>query len=131
METHFKLTMAVLAGVAIGAASVGMLSAQAVSPTKPLPAYLIGEIEVTDPASYKTYQDGVAPAMAETGGRFIVRAGKTVAFDGAPPKRIVVVAFDSLEKAQAFRNSKVYNEFVPVRDQAAKFRLFAVEGVAP
>lgn len=128
---RFKSTLAALAGVAIGAAGVEMLSAQAVSPAQAPPAYLIGEIEVTDPAGYKTYQDGVAPALAATGGRFIVRGGKTVAFDGPPPKRMVIIEFDSLEKAQAFRNSKVYNEFVSIRDQSSKFRLFAVEGVAP
>lgn len=130
MKIKFKFILAVLIGIVIGAAGVGMLSAQGVSP-KTAPAYLIGEIEVTDPAGYKVYQDGVAPAIKATGGRFIVRGGKTVAFDGPPPKRIVMLGFDSLEKAQEFRDSKIYNEFVPVRDRSSQFRLYAVEGVAP
>ena len=131
METNFKLMLAALAGVVIGAASIATLSAQGVSPTKAPPAYLIAEIEVTDPDGYKTYQDGVSSVLAASGGRFVVRGGKTVALDGAPPNRIVVIAFDSIEKAQAFRNSTVYKEFVPIRDKSSKFRLFAVEGVAP
>ncbi len=131
METNFKLMLAALAGVVIGAASIATLSAQGVSPTKAPPAYLIAEIEVTDPDGYKTYQDGVSSVLAASGGRYVVRGGKTVALDGAPPNRIVVIAFDSIEKAQAFRNSTVYKEFVPIRDKSSKFRLFAAEGVAP
>ena len=131
METNFKLMLAALASVVIGAASIATLSAQGVSPTKAPPAYLIAEIEVTDPDGYKTYQDGVSSVLAASGGRFVVRGGKTVALDGAPPNRIVVIAFDSIEKAQAFRNSTVYKEFVPIRDKSSKFRLFAAEGVAP
>jgi uncharacterized protein (DUF1330 family) len=131
METNFKLMLASLAGVVIGAASIEMLSAQGVIPAKAPPAYLIAEVEVTDPAGYKTYQDAAAPVLAATGGRFLVRGGKTVALDGAPPKRIIVLEFDSMEKAQAYRNSTAYKEVVPIRDKSSKFRLFAVEGVAP
>jgi uncharacterized protein (DUF1330 family) len=131
METNFKLMLAALAGVVIGAASIEMLSAQGVSPTKVPPGYLIAEIEVTDPVGYKTYQDAVGPLLAATGGRFLVRGGKTIALDGAPPKRAIVIAFDSIEKALAYRNSTAYKEAVPNRDKSSKFRLFAVEGVAP
>jgi len=130
MGTNCKLVLAALAGVVVGAAGIGTLSAQ-VTPTKAPPAYLIAEIEVTDPDGYKKYQDGVSSVLAASGGRFLVRGGKTVALDGAPPKRIAVIAFDSMEKAQAYRNSTVYKELVPVRDKSSKFRLFAVEGVAP
>ena len=129
MRTNSKLVLAALAGVIVGAAGIGTLSAQ-MSSTKAPPAYLIGEIEVTDPEGYKKYQDGVSSVLAAPGGRFLVRGGKTVAFDGPPPKRIAVIAFDSLEKAEAYRNSPVYKELVPVRDKSSKFRLFAVEGVA-
>ena|SRR5213594_3576361 len=129
MRTNSKLVLAALAGVIVGAAGIGTLSAQ-MSSTKAPPAYLIGEIEVTDPEGYKKYQDGVSSVLAASGGRFLVRGGKTVAFDGPPPKRIAVIAFDSLEKAEAYRNSPVYKELVPIRDKSSKFRLFAVEGVA-
>ncbi|HEV8344140.1 MAG TPA: DUF1330 domain-containing protein [Candidatus Binatia bacterium] len=131
MKTNFKLMLAALAGVVIGAAGIGALSAQGVTPSKAPPAYLIAEVEVTDPDGYKTYQDGVSSLLAALGGRFVVRGGKTIALDGEPPKRIIVIAFDSMEKAQAFRNSTVYKEFVPIRDKSSKFRLFAVEGVVP
>ena len=77
METNFKLMLASLAGVVIGAASIEMLSAQGVIPAKAPPAYLIAEVEVTDPAGYKTYQDAAAPVLAATGGRFLVQSHST------------------------------------------------------
>src|SRR2546428_6735492 len=86
METKFKLALAGLAGVLIGATSIATLSAQGVSPTKAAPGYLIAEVEVIDPEGYKTYQDATRPALAATGGRFLVRGGKTIALDGEPPK---------------------------------------------
>jgi uncharacterized protein (DUF1330 family) len=131
METNFKLALAGLAGVLIGATSIATLSAQGVSPTKAAPGYLIAEVEVIDPEGYKTYQDATRPALAATGGRFLVRGGKTIALEGEPPKRIIVLAFDSMEKALEYRNSTAYQEAVPIRDKSSKFRLFAAEGVAP
>ena len=131
METSFKLMLAVLAGVVIGATGIATLSAQGMSPAKVAPSYLIAEVEVIDPDGYKTYQDAAKPALAATGGRFLVRGGKTIALDGEPPKRIIVLAFDSMEKALEYRNSTAYKEAVPVRDKSSKFRLFAAEGVAP
>ena len=131
METNFKLMLAALAGVIIGATCIEALFAQGVPPTKTPPAYLIAEVEVTDPAGYKTYQDATAPVLATLSGRFVVRGGKTIALDEEPPKRIIVIAFDSMEKAQAYRNSTAYKEVVPIRDKSSKFRLFAMEGVAP
>ena len=89
METNFKLILAFLAGAVIVATSIEMLSAQGVSPIKAPPGYLIAEIEVIDPDGYKTYQDAVGPLLAATGGCFLVRGGKTVALDGAPPKRVI------------------------------------------
>ena len=130
MEMKFKLALAVLAGVLIGATSIVSLSAQGVSQAK-VPGYIIAEVEVTDPEGYKTYQEAAAPALAATGARFLVRGGKTIAFDGEPPKRIIVLAFDSIEKALEYRNSTAYKKAVAIRDKSSKFRLFAAEGVAP
>src|SRR2546427_11382131 len=52
MGTNWKFVLAALAGIVVGAAGIEMLSAQ-VTPTKAPPAYLIAEIEVTDPEGYK------------------------------------------------------------------------------
>lgn len=131
MQAHFKLMLVGLAGLVIGATGIATLFAQGVSQTKLAPGYLIAEVEVTDPDGYKTYQDGSRPALEANGGRFLVRGGKTLGLDGPAPKRIIILQFDSMEKALAYRNSAVYKDVVPIRDKSSTFRLFAAEGLAP
>lgn len=50
--------------------------------------------------------------------------------DGEPPKsRIAVIAFESLEKAQATFTGEAYREARKTGDKYGKFRLYAVEGL--
>src|SRR4051794_34764577 len=98
MNTKFKLVLTLLGGVALGAGANQVLSAQ----TKPL-AYLVAEVDVTDPAAYQTYVDRNTPIAAAVGGRFITRGETLAALDGAPPKRFSIQVFDSMEQAQAYR----------------------------
>jgi uncharacterized protein (DUF1330 family) len=65
---------------------------------KAAPAYLVVEVDIKDPATL--YATAVPTTLAPFGGRFIVRGGKTDALEGEAPKRIVMIAFDSIEKAQ-------------------------------
>ena len=51
--------------------------------------------------------------------------------EGEPPKGyIVVIGFDSLEKARAWYDSPAYNAIKPIRQNTTKSRLLIVEGVA-
>jgi len=43
-----------------------------------MPAYLISNIEVTDPAAYEEYKKGVGATVAAYGGRSLVRPGGTM-----------------------------------------------------
>jgi uncharacterized protein (DUF1330 family) len=123
MKTKSKLTLAVLAGAVLGAAAIQGLNAQG----KPL-AYYVSEIDVTDPAVYQTYLDKNTPLIESMGGRFLTRGGKIVALDGTPPKRFAIAVFDSMEKAQAYRDSAAYKAIIPIRDKSSKFRSFLAEG---
>jgi hypothetical protein len=54
--------------------------------------------------------------------------GKTVAFVGEAPKRVGIQEWESLEKAQVFRNSDAFKKLTPQRDKAVKtIRSYAVE----
>jgi uncharacterized protein (DUF1330 family) len=76
-----------------------------------------------------TKYPSLAPATFQTfGGRYIIHFGRTVTFDGEPPKQIVVIAFDSIEKAQAWHASVAFKEMYDV-EKIAKVRAFAVEAV--
>lgn len=93
-------------------------------------AYLIGEIEVTDPATYEDYRKQVAATVAKYGGRFVVRGGKVQSLEGGwAPGRIVVLEFPSLEQAQKWYRSPEYAPLIKLRQRASRGKLILVEGV--
>jgi uncharacterized protein (DUF1330 family) len=94
----------------------------------PAKAYVVGEMTVKDAAGYRAYADAAAPIIARYGGTFLVRGGQTVAVEGAPPARIVIIEFASLEAAKRFENSPEYTTITPLRRKAAASRLFLAEG---
>jgi uncharacterized protein (DUF1330 family) len=127
MNTKHRLALSALA------AAIGLAGAVAIHAEQPAraPAYLIVEVDVKDPATFKDYASAIPGTLAPFGGRFIVRGGKTEALEGEAPKRIIVIAFDSMEKAQAWWDSPAYAAIRPIRHRSAEARLFFVEGVAP
>ena len=126
MKTRCTVALSVLAGVAVGAAAVQVLHAQA----KP-PAYVIAEIDVMNLEPFdKEYVPPAAKAVTDGGGKYIVRGGATVSFYGEPPKpRLAVMVFESMGKARAAFDSPAYKEAKKVGDKYAKFRVYAVEGL--
>ena len=124
MNTKYKFVVAVVAGAALGAAAVQGLHAQA----KPK-AYIVTESEVLDAAALAAYRPKVVAAIQAAGGRRLAPAtDKIVAFVGQAPKRIGITEWDTLEKAQAYRNSAAFKNLAPERDKAVKtIRSFAVE----
>jgi hypothetical protein len=61
---------------------------------QPMAAYVIADIQVTDPTSYDQYRPLAAASVARFGGRFAVRGGKIDLLEGEPePERIVVIEF--------------------------------------
>jgi len=69
--------------------------------------------------------------VRDGGGKYLVAGGKSVSFYGEPPKRIAIMAFDNLEKAEAAFNSAAYKQAKVAGDKYATFRIYAVEGVTP
>ena len=64
-------------------------------------AYVIGEIEVTDPTTYAQYGRQVLATIEKFGGRFVVRGGTVEPLEGGwSPKRLVVLEFPTMAKAQ-------------------------------
>ena len=117
MKTQYTVVLPALAGLVIGGVAVQGLHAQA----KP-PAYAVVEIDVSNQDAF---------LLTAAGGKYLARGGKTVAIDGEPPKvRTVIIAFDSLDKAQAAFASAAYRDGRKIGDKYAKFRIWAVEGVA-
>jgi uncharacterized protein (DUF1330 family) len=128
MNSNHKLAIAVLAGFSIGVAGTHAIHAQQV---KSPPGYVIAEVDVTDPEAFKKYAEKVPPTVAAFDGHYLVRGGKVQAVEGEAPKRIAVIAFESAEKAHAWEYSPAYEAIKPMRQSAAKSRIFIVEGVTP
>ena len=129
MERHFRPALGVLAGIVIGV--VGAMAVHA-EQAKTAPGYVIAEIEVTDPTALKEYGAKAPQIMASFDGRYMVRGGKVQALEGAPPKGyVVVIAFDSLEKAREWYDSPAYTAIRGIRQGATHSRLLLAEGVAP
>jgi uncharacterized protein (DUF1330 family) len=92
-------------------------------------AYVIAEIEVTDPAAYEEYRKQVPGVVAKYDGKFLVRGGKVESKEGGwTPKRIVVLEFPSMAQAQKWYDSPDYAPLIKLRQKASKGRLIIVEG---
>lgn len=130
MRSSYKLLIGVVAGVLVGAAGNNVIHGGQV---KTPPAYVVSEVDaITDPMAIKEYAAKAPETLAPFNGHFIVRGGKTESLDGdAPPKGIVVLAFDSAAQARAWYDSPAYAAIRPIRQAASKGRMFIVEGVAP
>jgi uncharacterized protein (DUF1330 family) len=127
MNPKSKIMLAVVVGAALGAAAVQGLHAQA----KPK-AYTVSELETLDAAANAAFVPLIQAAQKAAGGRnFRTGGGKIVALEGAAaPKRVAITEWDSLEKAQAFYNSKAWKDLAPQRDKAVKtIRRYVVEAV--
>jgi uncharacterized protein (DUF1330 family) len=119
--------LSMLAGVAIGSTAVLTLHAQA----KP-PAYVITEGDVTNVDAYiKEYVPLVRKAFLDGGAKYLATNGKVVTFAGEPPKRIAILVFDNLDKAQAALTSAAFKNARAIGEKYAQFRTFAAEGDAP
>ena len=93
-------------------------------------AYLVAQIDVTDPERYPEYVQQVSATTAPFGGRYLVRAGQVVPLEGKPPRsRIVVIEFPSMEQARAWYDSDAYAPVKPLRLAASEGDAFLVEGV--
>ena len=92
-------------------------------------AYVIGDIEVTDPGIYDDYRKQVLATVEKYGGRFAVRGGKVEPLEGGwTPKRIVLLEFPSFDQAQKWYRSPEYAPLIKLRQKGARGRLLIVEG---
>ena len=98
------------------------------SPAKP-PAFYISEFEVTDAEGIRPYSAAVESTFAPFGGRYVVRGGQVTSLEGEATKRIVMIAFPSVEQAQAWYDSPAYRAIRPIRHRSAKSKVFIVEGL--
>ncbi len=94
-----------------------------------MPAYVIADVQVTDPAGYEPYRPLAAASIARFGGRFLVRGGKAGLLEGSPaPERVVVIEFPDAETARRWYYSDEYQQALKIRQANSTARLILVEG---
>jgi len=92
--------------------------------------YIIVDVQITDPEAYERYRAAVPATLAAYGGKFIVRGGRAETLEGDwEPGRIVVVEFESVEKAKAWWSSQDYAAPKQLRQSASVTKMIVVEGV--
>ena len=93
-------------------------------------AYVIVDIEVTDPVGYEDYKKLAAPTVALYGGKYIARGGKNEVLEGDwAPDRLVILQFETSERAKAWLNSPEYAAARPLRHKYARSKMVVVDGV--
>ena len=95
------------------------------------PAYLVVDLIVDDPETFKKYQQEVAPILEQFGGRYLIKGGEYSLEETDTewkPNRIVVLQFPSMEKARAFYECDIYQPVKAIRTSSTRATLAIVEG---
>ncbi len=92
-------------------------------------AFVILDVDVTDPALYEEYKKLSGPALLPFGGRFVVRGGPVEVIEGDwRPSRVVVLEFPSAERARAWWGSEIYRGAKAIRQRASRGNMILLEG---
>ncbi len=93
-------------------------------------AYIIANVEVTNPTQYEEYKKWSSEAMKAHGAEVCVRGGKVEVLEGDwNPQRLVLLKFPNVEAARKFSDSPEYGKARAARQGAAIMRMVLVEGV--
>jgi uncharacterized protein (DUF1330 family) len=93
-------------------------------------AYVIVEIDIVDPSGYQEYKKLAGATVDRYDGKYIVRGGRIEVLEGDwKPKRIVVLQFESMQRAKDWLNCEEYREPRKMRHRTAKTRMILVEGI--
>ncbi len=95
-------------------------------------AYLIVEMNISDPDRYREYVAAAPAAVKAAGGEYLVRGGRSQTLEGDwQPHRVAVLRFPSYEQAQAFYDGPAYRPLRALRAGATEyFNMVLVEGVS-
>jgi uncharacterized protein (DUF1330 family) len=97
-----------------------------------MPAYVINDMDITDPQRFEEYKRLSPPTVAAYGGRFLARGGEVTALEGGwQPRRLVMLEFPSVEQAQAWLNSPEYAPARTLRQLSANSRMVVIDGMPP
>lgn len=93
-------------------------------------AYVIVDIQVTEPVGYAEYRQLAPPIVASYGGRYLVRGGALETLEGDwAPQRLVILEFPSVAQAKAWWDSPEYRPLREMRQRTTISKMVVVEGI--
>jgi len=97
-----------------------------------MPAYVVVEHIITDPAKFEEYRVKVGPMIAKNGGRYLTKGSTHKMPEGGhwKPERMVVIEFPDMESLYAWYNSLEYQPLIALRKSCTSDQdmLFVLEG---
>ena len=91
--------------------------------------YMVADIHVRDKAGFEKFREMAKPVVEEYGAKILVRTPNAEAREGKKPGVVVVLEFESMDKARKCYESEAYQAAKAVRDKACDTDLFLAEGV--
>lgn len=96
-----------------------------------MPAFVIVDITVNDPAAYEEYKRLAPPSISKYGGKYVVRGGNTTVLEGDwRPTRVVVLEFPTADQARTWWSSPEYAAAKTLRQQCATTDMLLVDGLS-
>ena len=93
-------------------------------------AYILVDIDITDPVRYEVYKELAAPTLALYGGKYLARGGTVETLEGTwQPGRVVIVEFPSAEHAKEWWSSDAYKTAKKLRHETARTNMLLVHGI--
>jgi uncharacterized protein (DUF1330 family) len=84
---------------------------------------------ISNPDALAAYAALARPAIVAAGGHVLVAGNAAKAYESGLKQRVVIIEFDSLERAVAAHDSEAYQAALKVFGQAADRDLRIVEGL--
>jgi uncharacterized protein (DUF1330 family) len=90
--------------------------------------YWLAQVDVTNAGGFENYVTANQIAFRKYGGRYLVRAGRYEAVEGACRSRLVVIEFSDYDTALACYRSPEYQHAISLRKDHSTADVAVVEG---
>ncbi|TYG34688.1 DUF1330 domain-containing protein [Lonepinella koalarum] len=91
------------------------------------PAYVIGEVNVTNQAGMQEYRAGFMDSLKPYGGKVVLKATKPEMLEGDSNGVVSIIEFENAEQAQAWYHSDFYQKINKSRKDSSTSRVLIVE----
>lgn len=93
-----------------------------------MPAYIIVDIEITDPETYEEYKKLAPSSISNYEGKYLVRGAKVEVLEGSwTPGRFVILEFENAMRAKEWWSSEEYATAKKMRQSSSRTNMILVE----